>query len=973
MHGRISTWGRFTALIALGWGTVLVAQTGSGTLSVIVKDSSGRPLPGVRILLRSEKLIGERSGATDTQGIFRAPLLPPGNYTGVVSLEGYKTGSLSAVVPLGGATTVDAVLRKIEAAEAVVTVLGSQGKVEKTEVSVTENYTQEDILKLPVGRTLQGITQLAPGVTTGASTRIVMGGSASYENKFLVNGADVNDNYFGTDVGLFIEDAIDETQVLTNSVSAEYGRFTGGVINALTKRGGNTFEGSLRVSATNQNWNAVLPSIPRNTALGITGADVRASIVDKINKTYVVTVGGPIIKDKLWFFLAGRSTKTENSLSLPGSGVQYVNAVDETRYEGNITWQVNPNHRLLASYLSREVKSKHRAPLVNNTADPAGLGNRKDPLSLTTLQYDGLLTTNINLNVQFTEKKQKITTSSIGSPGNNGGTAFWQSPVWDPTGLLFNNHYFGNDPEERNNQSIKAVLSLYLAGAGQHQLKVGFEQFKEINIGTNLQSPTGFVIDATGVDFTDINAVKYDFDANSYLEDWSLAPGGKFTSTYNSFFVNDNWTLNTHFNFTLGARFEKWEGSEGNTLYGKPSFQDITPRIGINYDPSGDGAWQYTLTYATYAGKANASIVTAGTYVGNPAYYLYGYIGPDVTGVTPSPTTPGFRRSDYDTVAFAVGDATKNTKLSNNFKAPLTIEYTAGIKHKISDTSNFTLLYIYRNQTRMFEDYVGMNGTVDIGGTPFSIIQWSNTGKDAMRVYRALQGTWESTTSLYGGKLYLRGNATLSRLYGNYEGDGGNQPGGGTAIGYYPLATPNSAATAYGRLANDEPVRIKTQLLWNRPIGTNALALGFNFDYASGHPYSFTRTANVSDPTGIYVDSAGNTYARYYGGSRGLGRFNDTYALDFSVQWDGKIGPKTGPTARLGYFIKLTAFNVMNNIQQATWNVDGNTTRVTPGATVASAGNGADVWIQRARFGYPTSPANYVGNRQLQLDLGIKF
>ncbi|MBI1752536.1 MAG: TonB-dependent receptor [Acidobacteria bacterium] len=971
MHRRFSTVGRLTALLVLGGGTALVAQTGSGTLSVIAKDSSGKPLAGVRITLRSEKLQGDRSGVTDAQGIYRAPLLPPGAYTGVVALDGYKTGSLSAVVPLGGSTSVDAILRKADAAEAVVTVIGTQGKVEKTEVSVTENYTQEDILKLPVGRTLAGVTQLAPGVTTGAGGRAVIGGSASYENKFLVNGADVNDNYFGTDTGLFIEDAIDETQVLTNGVSAEFGRFTGGVVNALTKRGGNTFEGSVRAVLTNNNWNAVLPDIKANAGLGIPAVNYRKGIVNKVNKTYVATVGGPIVKDVLWFFFAGRSTKTDNAVSLPGTGAQVPQGVEETRYEINTTWQINASHRFLAAYTSREIKTSNSVPLVNNTADPAGLRHRKDPLSLMTLQYDGILSSNMNLNVTYTEKKQKITTTPNGSPGNNGGTAFWQSPIYDPTGLLFNNMYFGFDPEERNNNSIKAVLSLYLPGAGQHQVKIGFEQFKEINIASNQQSPTGFVYDSSGVDYTNLSAPTYTFDADSYIEDWSKAPGGKFTSTYNSFFVNDNWTFDNHLNFSLGARLEKWEGSQGNALYAKPSFQDVTPRIGINYDPIGDGSWQYSLTYATYAGKANASIVTAGTYVGNPALYQYAYTGPDVTGVTPSPTTTGFRRSDYSNTPFLVQDATLNTKLSDNFKAPLTIEYTFGIKHKISDASNFTLLYIYRNQTRMFEDYIGMNGSVNIGGSPYSIIQWGNTGSDAMRVYKALQGTWETSSELYGGKLYVRGNATLSTLEGNYEGDGGNSPGGGTAIGNYPLAAPNSAAVSYGKLANDEPLRIKTQILWSRPIGANTLALGFNWDYSSGHPYSLTRTAYYSDPTSIYPDATGNTYTKYYG-TRGQARFADINHLDFSAQWDGKIGPKTGPTARLGYFIKLTAFNALNNIQKATWNTDGNTTRVNVGTPI-SAGASADAWIARSRFGQNTSPAQFVGNRQIQLDLGFKF
>ncbi len=977
MNRTVLVLGRVAAVLALATGPSLVAQTQTGTLTISVKNQAGAPMAGVQVTIKSDKLQGQRAGVTDSQGIFRAPLLPPGAYSGTLVMSGFRTASVTASVPLGGSTSAEAVLRPMEAAEAIVTVIATQSKVEKTEVSVVENYSQEDILKLPVGRTLAGITQLAPGVTTGAGGRTVMGGSATYENKFTVNGADINDNYFGTDVGLFIEDAIDETQVLTNGVSAEWGRFTGGVINAITKRGSNEYAGSLRATMTNQNWNAVLPNI--SASAGVNATDYRSSVVNKVNTTYTLTVGGPILKDTLWFFFAGRSLKTEASNSLPATAFQYVQKNEETRYEGNLTWQVNSNHRLLGSYMAREVKNFNRAPLVNNTADPAGLSNRKDPLSLTTLQYNGILTSSINLDVMWTQKLQKITTTSPGNRGNNGGKAFWQSPVWDLNGVgVYNNHYFGNDPEERNNENLKAVVSMYLNGAGQHQLKVGVEQFKEINIGTNQQSPTGYNIDASGVDYSDVNAIRYDFtsvydptfdwdvDTYAYLEDWTKAPGGKFTSTYTSFFVNDNWTLNNHWNFTLGARFEKWEGSTGNSLYAKPSFQDITPRLGVNFDPRGDGAWQFTTTYATYAGKANAAIVTAGTYVGNPAAYYYLYTGPRVTGVLPSPATAGFRRSDYDTDPFFVSDATLNTKLSDNFKAPLTIEWTLGMKHKLGDASNFTVLYIYRNQTRMFEDYIGMNGHVDIGGNDFSIIKWGNvTGEEATRVYRALQATWEVGSDMYGGRLYWRGNATLSRLEGNYEGDGGNSPGGGTAIGLYPKATPFSAATAYGRLANDEPMRIKTQALWSRPIGANSLALGLNFDYASGKPYSFTRTANVLTTVPEYVDASGNTYARYYG-RRGSGRFNDVYFLDFSVQWDGKIGPKSGATSRMGYFVKLTAFNVLNNIQQATWDV-----RAASGTVTVGQSN--DVWTARNSYGKATSPNNYVGNRQIALDFGFRF
>ena len=100
------------------------------------------------------------------------------------------------------------------------------------------------------------IAELAPGLTanTPNADQVSISGAFAYDNVFLVDGVDINDNLFGSPDNLFIEDAIEETQVMTSGVSAEYGRFSGGVINAVTKSGGNEFSGSFRTDLGNPEW-----------------------------------------------------------------------------------------------------------------------------------------------------------------------------------------------------------------------------------------------------------------------------------------------------------------------------------------------------------------------------------------------------------------------------------------------------------------------------------------------------------------------------------------------------------------------------------------------------------------------------------------------------------------------------------------------------------------------------------------------
>ena len=142
---------------------------------------------------------------------------------------------------------------------------------------------------------------MAPGVhPTGPAGAFSFGGSVSFENLFLLNGVSINENIRGQAFDTAIEDAIQETTVANGGVSAEFGRFSGGVVNIITKSGGNRFSGSFRESLNNDKWRTLTPFETERLA---TTPEPR---IDNVVPTYEYTLGGPIMRDRLWFFTSGR-------------------------------------------------------------------------------------------------------------------------------------------------------------------------------------------------------------------------------------------------------------------------------------------------------------------------------------------------------------------------------------------------------------------------------------------------------------------------------------------------------------------------------------------------------------------------------------------------------------------------------------------------------------------------------------------
>src|SRR5512134_3854092 len=241
--------GRFLSVAAAGLlASALALAQGipTGSITGKVTSEGNAPLPGVTVTVTSPALQGTRDVTTSSNGDYIFNLLPPGAYTVRFALSGMTGVERTTALAAGAVDHIDVELRPAAVAETV-TVSGEAGEaaaIESPQVAAT--YKKEFIEKLPVARTLAATTLLAPGVRNngpGGNDRlasIAISGAPSFDSLFLINGVVVNENLRGQPHDLFIEDAIQETTVITGNVSAEYGRFTGGVVSALTKSGGNS-------------------------------------------------------------------------------------------------------------------------------------------------------------------------------------------------------------------------------------------------------------------------------------------------------------------------------------------------------------------------------------------------------------------------------------------------------------------------------------------------------------------------------------------------------------------------------------------------------------------------------------------------------------------------------------------------------------------------------------------------------------
>jgi len=969
---------RMFALAALfcSVATVLGAQgVQTGTIRGTVQDEQGLAVPGVTVTVTSPALQGPRVVTSDAQGNFVLPNLPPGAYEVKYELSGFATVTQNSNVPLGGIIQQNVTMRTAGLTETVQVVAESPAPIATPVVGI--NIKHEEIEALATPRTLQGIATLSPGLSEQSPNggQLVINGGFAFDNIFMVNGVDVNDNLFANPQNLFIEDAIDETQVLTSGISAEYGRFGGGVVNAITKSGGNRFSGSGRVNFLNPSWSTETPFEVRNN---VQRPDIN-------QRTYEGTFGGPIAKDHLWFFSSGRLASVQNPRTVQESGVQVLQDDKEKRGELKLTGTVAQNHTIQGGYLNLSREVSNTSGIFSLVADPKSLITRSLPNDYYFTNYRGVLGGGMLLEGQYSQRHFEFKGDGIDSSSNRQDSPFFSPSV----GVIYNAPYFcACDPEQRNNRQLTAAATNFWSAAGTHQTKVGYEFFRSQRTGGNSQSATQYVFntdyltDANDAPVLDAQGrfIPVFVPGESSVDFYPATIGATLNVDNNSLYFQDHWAINSRWSADLGARYEHVTAVSTGDITSIRNNR-IVPRLGTAYDIQGNGNHILHVTYGQYSGRYNEAQIGGNSPVGNPADIFSTYRGPAGQGID---FAAGLDPANYPV---RPGNAsvivpTANVFTDPSMKSPLVHEFSTSYGANLGNGKGYAeVAYVFRKTTSMIEDFL-----TRADGTTVVTANGINAGEVSNQVYRNTPDAHRQYQGMvFQGRYQISNRWTAHGQYtlqlqneGNYAGELTNAPGAVSRIGDYPEAFAPEAQRFYpdGRLDSYQRHRMRAWTIYNFGMGRlGDLSVSGLWRVDSGGVYSLS--TGGQGPTAqqlAILEAAGYPDApdssTLYFGARGSEEFPAYGLLDANISYNIPVAGSVRP------WVKFDVYNVLNNQKLIEYNT---TIRVDPNSPLDALGYRTG-FIRGNAFGTGTAQTHYpipfggaTGGRTFRVALGLRF
>ncbi|MBB3225701.1 hypothetical protein FHW69_000291 [Luteibacter sp. Sphag1AF] len=606
---------RHTALaLALGLSIAGVAHAQSNSSGVLFGRTSGEA--GTVVHLQNKDTGFSRDVPVDADGRYRISSVPVGRYDVSVLRDGQVLQTRENVsVVLGTGTDVSFVTESATNAQTLEGVQVTGNVLPAIDVSSVDSrtvLTSDQLQKLPIARDVTSAALLAPGAVGGDSRYgnvASFGGASAAENQYYVNGYAVTNALTGLGLTSLPFDAIDQQQIYTGGYGAEYGRSTGGVINMITKRGGNNFKAGGQVVYIP----AGLRDSPRDIYLKNGQLYQDRSRNKSTLKEYSAYVSGPLIKDKLFFYLTGdfinQDGKTIGSTAAP----TYTNYSTKTsRYLAKVDWNITDSHLLELTGFSDKTtntdqiygysyatgqRGAYRGSAYTKNYGTAGATPGGD---VYIGKYTGYITDNLTINALYgrSTSEHVQTTNSIGGqcPLISGSFTVAGKAVFPPNCYLVGQLLAAGAKDRTHGWRLDAEYV-----AGDHDIRAGLDnQTLQSFAGNSYEGPESGR-GKGGAYYWSYGNVNSSGKINGY-PDVLFAPGQQYVqrvyyyaasnveTVQEAQFIEDKWQVNDRWLAYIGLRNEQFKNLNGaGTVYVKQRHQ-LAPRLGISWDVFGDSS-----------------------------------------------------------------------------------------------------------------------------------------------------------------------------------------------------------------------------------------------------------------------------------------------------------------------------------------------------------------------------------------------
>lgn len=886
------------SVASAGLSPVYAQDYTSGTVSGTVSDETGAPIAGATVALTSQEAGFTRTAVTGSGGSFVFPGLAIGGYDIVITSPGKPNWRAEGVKVLASqATAVDAVVSGLE--EIVVT--GSRFTRDFASTTSGINIDVADLVKTtPIGRDLTSIVLLAPSTSKGDNAfgnLASIGGSSVAENAYYINGLNITnfDNYLGSARVPF--EFYRGVEVKAGGYPAEFGRATGGIVNAVTKTGTNDFKAEVHL-----NWS---PKFLRDGGKNLLNCD-DVSCTRSTNRSQdtansysaIIEAGGPIIKDRLFVYGLAEFRKDSSLVHDLVGGTAFQRANDDPFWGVKIDAYPIDNHHLeFTIFDSRNTTVRSDLAYSEASGVPTyGLAKSVNEFKSGGVnyvaKYTGTLTDWLTVSGAYGRMRDRF--DNIGTAGAAGLPRILNSSGVTINGVPNGGNLNGqtvnstNSPYNTQREFWRADADLRFTMLGEHHIRGGFDQENNTLTESAIRNGGAFLLANNYITPAAANAgfggagLLYRLRPSNRVELNYFNSGGNFDATNRAFYIQDEWKPFDNLTLTLGLRRDDFKVNRGDAETLVNLDANYAPRIGAAYKMWEDGSGElygfYGRTFLPFASN------TAFRMTGLEFFFRerWNYSGFDANGIpilTTQVTTLGTHQS---TCPFALTPASSgvncavtgngtaaptDTQIASNLKATAQDEFIIGYRQRLNDSWTVGLSFTHRKLIRTAEDaaidaavldYCDANGLVGCSSTWTGFHQYVilNPGSDTTVVLSGQDGRtvtftpeqlgYPAATRSYSGveftferkwdgKWSLQGSYTWSESKGNSEGFVQSDFGQDDAGITQDFDQPGFVDGADGLLPNHRRHRIK---MFGSYALSDQFTIGANYRLESPRPLS---------------------------------------------------------------------------------------------------------------------------------------